>query len=167
MKGKIVLSADLSMRLDKILQRLRQKVYPDGIILTDISGQMIAAYSRIKETNVENLSALFASSMGATIEIANEVLEEDGFEFNLHEGKKTSVFISKISNSFILAVIFSSADAAGMIRLFTKRACKEIYDLVNEFEQEVTGETKVPAVDDDFSDELSRQIMEMFDIKQN
>ena len=166
MKGKIVLSADLSMKLDKVLQRLRQKVHPDGIILTDISGQMIAAYTKVKETNVENLSALFASSMGATIEIANEVLEDEGFEFNLHEGRKTSVFISKISNSFILAVVFSSAEATGMIRLFTKRACKEIYDLVNEFEQEVGKETKTQVVEN-FSDELSRQIMEMFDIKQN
>jgi len=166
MKGKIVLSADLSMKLDKVLQRLRQKVHPDGIILTDISGQMIAAYTKVKETNVENLSALFASSMGATTEIANEVLEDEGFEFNLHEGRRTSVFISRISNSFILAVVFSSTEATGMIRLFTKRACKEIYDLVNEFEQEVNKETKTQVVEN-FSDELSRQIMEMFDIKQN
>jgi len=166
MTGKIVLSSELSLKLDKVLQRLRQKVHPEGIILTDISGQLIAAYTKVKETNIENLAALFASSMGATIEIANEVMESEGFEFNLHEGKQTSVFISKISNSFILAVIFQGSETTGMIRLFTKRACKEIQNLVEEFEQEVNNNLK-PTLTNNFSEELSKQLMDLFDIKQN
>lgn len=160
MSEKMILSAELSYKIDYILDQLKQKVQPTCIILTDISGQLLAFYARSKSIKVENLAALFASNMGATSEIANEVLETEGFEFNLHEGKSHSVFISKIGNSFLLAVVFNSDVPVGMIRLFTKRACKELSFLTTEFEQTVQT-NQVQFFNENFTDELSQQFTEL------
>lgn len=164
MTQTIVISAELSIKIDKIINQLRHKIHPNCIVVTDISGQLISFYAAQKEINIENLAALFASNMGATCEIANEVLEEEGFEFNLHEGKQSSVFISKISNSLVLAVVFDSSEAIGFVRLFTKRACKELLLLVDEFEQEVNPKVK-KLLDNNFSEELSKQFMDLLDTK--
>jgi len=164
MLHKLVLSSELSVAIDQILTNLRNKIYPDCIVLTDISGQLISFYAKTKEVNIENLAALFASNMGATTEIAQEVMEVEGFDFNLHEGKHSSVFISKIGQSFLLAVVFHSSEQIGLIRLFTKRACQEIVQLTEQFETEMSARMKV-SMNDTFSDELSRQFMGILESK--
>lgn len=162
MDKKIVLSSELSMKINKIITQLRQKVYPDCILLTDISGQLLDSYARFKEIRVENLSALFASNMGATNEIATEISEDDGFEFNLHEGKHHNVFISKIASSFVLAIIFPTSEKVGVVRLFAKRASMELMQLIDEFETQVNvGLPK--SLNKNFSGELSRQFMDLLE----
>lgn len=161
---QIILSSELSMKIDKIIYQLRQKIYPDCIILTDISGQLLSSYARYREISVDNLAALFASNMGATGEIASELSEKESFECNLHEGKQRSIFVSKIGGSFLLAVIFPSSTAVGMIRLFTKRACKELLALTKDFEQQLGAKVKT-SLRENFSDELSNKFMELLETK--
>jgi len=166
MTQKIVLSSELSIKIDQIITRLRDKTHSDFIVLTDISGQLLAFYARHNEINVQNLAALFASNMGATSEIANEVLEKEGFDFNLHEGKANSIFVSKIRQSFLLAVVFRSTETVGFVRLFTKRACKELHVLTYDFERQLSvGPIKITG--DKYSDELAKQFSDILGDKIN
>jgi len=161
MSKKIILTAELSTKINKIISSLREKIQPECIVFTDISGKLLSSYIRNREISVENLAALFASNMGATNEIANEICEKDGFDFNLHEGKEHCIFISRIATSFILAVVFHSLETVGMVRLFTKRACIELLALTEEFEGQM-GNPDQKRVDDTFSDELAKKIELLF-----
>ncbi len=161
MSKQIILTVELSSKMNKIIGALREKIQPECIVFTDISGKLLSSYLRNREISIENLAALFASSMGATNEIANEICEKDGFDFNLHEGREHCIFISRIASSFILAVVFHSLEAVGMVRLFTKRACIELLALTEEFEGQMTNPNQ-KRVDDSFSDELSKKIELLF-----
>ncbi|MBN1352509.1 roadblock/LC7 domain-containing protein [candidate division KSB1 bacterium] len=166
MTNMMILRSDMSLKIDKIIDHLREKTHPICIILTDIGGQLISYYTRFREINVENLGALFASNMGATAEIANEVLENDGFESNFHEGKQNNVFISKIADSFLMAVVFSNSTPIGIIRLFAKRACQELSTLLHDFEQQISVQAS-KNVNQNFSEELSKQFEDILSTKRS
>lgn len=157
MSEKMILSSDLSMKIDKIIDQLRQKIHPICIVLADISGQLLSTYNANKEIDVTGLAALFASNMGATGAIAEKIYETSGFDFIMQEGKDYNVFLSKIKNSYILAIVFSRSHQMGMVRLFTKKACNELLELTEEYE--IQNQTAIKkGVGDNFSSILSKQL---------
>lgn len=162
MSEKMFLSSELSMKIDKIIDQLRQKTQPVCIILADISGQLLSTYNTNKEIDVTSLAALFASNMGATTAIAETIFETSGFDFIMQEGKDCNVFLSKIQNSYLLAVVFSRSNQIGMVRLFTKKACNELVELTEEYEIQNQKVAK-KSVGDNFSGILSKQLTEIFE----
>lgn len=161
MSDEMVLSLELSMKFDKIVDQLRQKLYPHCIILADITGQLLSYHISNKEFEAANLAALFASNLGATSAIADEIQEEDGFDSVMQEGKNYNIFLSKIGNSYLLAVIFSKKDQIGLVRLFTKKACEELFALTGEYEKQ--NPTLVSKkVGKDFSEKLDQVFDDIF-----
>jgi len=162
MSERMILSSDLSMKIDKIIDQLRQKTHPICIVLADISGQLLSTYNANKEIDVTGLAALFASNMGATGAIAEKIYETSGFDSIMQEGKDSNVFLSKIKNSYLLAIVFSSSHQIGMVRLFTKKACNELLELTQEYEvQNQTTMKKV--VGNNLSGKLSQQLTNVFE----
>ena len=162
MSEKMLLSSELSMKIDKIIDQLQQKIQPVCIVLADISGQLLSTYNANKEIDVTNLAALFASNMGATSAIADTIFESSGFDFIMQEGKDYNVFLSKIQRSYLLAVVFSKSHQIGMVRLFTKKACNELVELTEEYETQNQKATK-KSVGENLSGILSKQLTEIFE----
>ena len=79
----------------------------------------------------------------------------------MHEGKNYSVFLSKIENSYLLAVVFSRYEKIGVVRLFAKRACQELLVLVREYEvQNQTAAKKT--IGKAFSEKLAQQFSDIY-----
>ncbi|MBC8183547.1 roadblock/LC7 domain-containing protein [candidate division KSB1 bacterium] len=157
MSEKLFLSSELSMKLDKIVNQLMEKLRPRFIILADITGQLLSSYLAKKDIDVTGLSALFASNIGATKAIAEKLDQTASFDFILHEGKDMNIFLSKIEKSFLLAVVFKKTDQIGMVRLFTKKASEELQSLIKEYEEERPNAVK-QVLGGEFSSKLADQL---------
>ncbi len=136
MQGGMILSSELAMKIDKIIEQLRKKINPRCIVLADISGRVISTYVSRNNIDVTSLAALFASNIGATGAIAEKIQETSGFDTIMQEGKNFNVFLSKVQNSYILAVVFSRSEQVGMVRLFTKKACDNLVEIAVEYEKQ-------------------------------
>ena len=155
------LSSELSIKMDKVIDKLRQKLNPNCIILADISGQLLSSHVASSEIDTTGLAALFASNIGATSAIAEKVNENSGFDTVMHEGKNYNIFLSKIGKSYLLAVIFTRADQIGRVRLFTKKACEELLILSREYERQ--NQTVIKnKFGIKFSDKLADQLTNIF-----
>lgn len=160
MPDGMVLSSELSMKMDNIIGKLRQKLNPNCIILADISGQLLSSYVSNIRIDVSSLAALFASNIGATSAIAEKIKETAGFDTMLHEGKNYNIFLSKIGKSYLLAVVFSRSDQIGMVRLFTKKASQELLVLSREYEKQNKNATR-NNIGNKFTDKLAVQLTDI------
>lgn len=162
MSQKMILSSELSMKMDKIIDQLRQKTHPICIVLADISGQLLATYNANKEIDIPGLAALFASNVGATGAIAEKINETSGFDSFMQEGKNSNIFLSKIKNSYLLAIVFASSHQIGMVRLFAKKACNQLAELIQQYELQNHSSMK-KIVGNNMSTKLSQQLSNIFE----
>ena len=162
MSEGMFLSSEISMKLDKVIAQLRQKLHPNCIILADISGQLLASYISNNEIDATGLAALFASNVGATSAIADKIQETEGFNFILHEGKSYNIFLSKIGNSYLMAVVFMRSEQIGIVRLFSKKASEQLLLLSREYEE--LNDTAIKnKIGNKFSEKLVDNLTDIFD----
>jgi len=161
MSEAMLLSTELSVKMDKIIEQLRKKLHPTCIILADISGQLLSNYVVDKSIDVIGLAALFASKIGATSAIALKIKEDTGFDTVMYEGKNQNVFLSKIKDSYLLAVIFTKSDQVGLVRLFARKACDNLAELIQEYEFQNKVENKIN-IGANFSTKLEQNLLDIF-----
>ena len=106
------------------------------------------------------LSALTASNMAATAEIARQIGEENPFKLMFHEGDDQNIYLSNVAGSFLLVVLFSTKVQIGLVRLFTGQAVKNLIPLAAEFENVQKEQGRV--VDDEFGQALTTEIESLF-----
>ena len=152
----LVLSAELMDKIDDVLAELLNKAQASYIILADISGQLISKIGKKRNLDPTIISALTASNMAATTEIAKQVGEKVPFKMVFHEGEKHNIYLSGVGSSFLLAVVFEVSVQIGLVRLYTKEAGKKLLPLAEKFEglQQSTGQM----IDDEFNDALAAEL---------
>ncbi len=142
--------------IEYILSHLLQKSRATSVLLADISGQMIGSAGDISQLDPGAVSALSASDISATAELARQLGESKPFRILFHEGERHHLYLSVAGSSLILIVVFAATVPIGLVRLFTERAVKELLQLASEFEAalEQAGGAFSESFEESLADEL-------------
>ena len=160
MGSGFILSADLKDGIDDVLAMLQRKTQANCILLADISGQLISQTGAVDHFEANHFSALAASNMAATTEMAKMVSEKKRFKLLFHEGEHKNVYLSNVGDSFLLVVIFGSSVQIGLVLLFAKQAAQKLLPLSETFEKLQPQPNK--AVSGEFVDALSEEMNHTF-----
>lgn len=158
----VVLSGEKYKAVAEILSDLASKTRAKAIIFADSNGHPITQRGQTSEINIPNMAALCAGDFAATAEMAKIIGEQKKFKYLYHEGDKTNVYLSSVTENFLLIIIFDSNIALGMIRIFTKRTIQTLAELL---EQAKDDERKASEfLDVEFSTYLNQELDKAFDI---
>jgi predicted regulator of Ras-like GTPase activity (Roadblock/LC7/MglB family) len=143
-------------QIEYILSHLLQKSRATCVLLADISGQLISSVGEISQLDPGAVSALSASDISATAELARQLGESKPFRILFHEGERHHLYLSVVGSSLILIVVFAATVPIGLVRLFTERAVKELLQLTSEFEAalEQVGGAFSESFEESLADEL-------------
>jgi len=156
----VVLAGEYYNQAVAILAELAAKTRANLIVLADMSGQLITQRGNVDGISVATLAALAAGDVAATTEMAKLIGESSQFRFLFHEGEKINIYLSNVSDHFLLIVVFESHIALGMIRVYTNRAIEEMRKLIETVKAE---EQKAASVlDAEFSTLLSKELDKSF-----
>jgi predicted regulator of Ras-like GTPase activity (Roadblock/LC7/MglB family) len=156
----LVLTDDLTDKLEAILEQLQAKLPGTALLLTDVGGRLLSSRGVQRRYDPVSLAALVAGNMAATTEIARQIGEHQPFQLIFHEGDENNIYLSEIGGSFLLVVVFDQSLQLGIVRLFTRQAVKELRPLVETFER--LQEEQKPSLDSDFGTELTTEMDQAF-----
>jgi len=159
----VILPAKILDEIEKLLNRLYKKTEATAVLLIDVSGQLISSKGRVEGVDIASLAALIASDIAAVTEMSKLIGDSNRLKLRFHEGENASVLTSKVKDKFILTTIFKPPVQIGLVRLYTREVVTKLLALVDQFETNGSGVTRV--VDADFSaslaDEMERAFSEL------
>ena len=145
--------------INTTLRAFYQKTKCGAVILADSSGMLVAQAGTL-DANVKTLlSTLAAGNYAATNEMARLVQQEQGFKVHFLEGEKNSLFVTGVTESFFLVVVFAQNVTFGMVRILCGKMSEQLKELLN---MPVEGETveivQREVESEDFREELSSRL---------
>lgn len=168
MRGSLGITTDLSKQFEAILTNLYHQAKAESVLLADISGQLIDVVGQMNEGHPATLAALAASDVAAMSELSRQIGETQPQGAFLHEGNERGIYLSKVSDSFVLIVIFRSEIPLGLVRLFAKQGVQQLEGLAEDFESSVNQPVKEPAFQSedvgevDFGSALAEELEKAF-----
>jgi predicted regulator of Ras-like GTPase activity (Roadblock/LC7/MglB family) len=119
------LSEDASQKINQVLRELLVQVEAEAVFFCERGGSIIASQAVSPQANEETVAALAAGSFVATLTMAKLVGETE-FQNMLHQGEKTSIYMEGLKDDMILVVIFNKDSNPGLVKLYTKTACRQL-----------------------------------------
>lgn len=117
-------------QLDKIYDVLKTTLIEIGVetvILLDTAGNVITSVDDGTDRHdMYSLGALAAANFSAMRSMA-KIAGEEEFSLLFHKGQKKNIYLSSVSDDFLLFVIFNNDMSLGLLRL---RVAKVIGDLL-------------------------------------
>jgi len=151
---------ELFVRLEDCLERLLSRSRALSVFLADTSGELISETGKATGLPLPNLAALAAGNMAATAELARQMGEPAPFSYLFHEGRRRSIYISSVGQTFLLAIIFDEMTQIGLVRIFARLAVNELVGLAAELEPWMERMSSI--VDRDFGEAIARGLDEAF-----
>lgn len=112
-------------KIQAIANKLQQDSRAKTCLLIDKNGQLVAAAGDSAHLDTTSLSSLVAGNVAATGGIAN-LLHEEEFTGQSHEGKGLSIHMSLVGRRIILVVLFDKNTTQGLVRLRVKKAQEDL-----------------------------------------
>lgn len=128
---QLVMYEDEVRRIQTVTDRLQLDSRSRAILVVDKNGQLIAASGSANDLDTTSLSSLVAGNVAATGGIA-QLIEEEEFTGQFHEGKGISVHMTIVARKMILVVLFDKNTTHGLVRLRVKKACVELEVVLEE-----------------------------------
>jgi len=150
----------LFIRIDDCLRRLLDRSRAVCVLLAEISGQLITEKGKDAGLDASALAAVAASNMAATAEMARQMGEPTSFSYLFHEGKRRSIYISAVGETFLLVIIFDELSQVGLVRIFARLAVGELLQVAAELEPWLQRASAV--VDREFGGALAEGLDEAF-----
>jgi predicted regulator of Ras-like GTPase activity (Roadblock/LC7/MglB family) len=117
-------------QLDKIYDTLKSTLIDIGVetaMLLDTAGNVITTVDDgVDRHDIYSLAALAAANFSAMRSMVKIVGEEE-FSLLFHKGQKENIYLSSVSDDFLLFVIFNNDMTLGLLRL---KVAKVIGDLI-------------------------------------
>ena len=141
------------------LRALYQKTKCAGVLLSDISGMLVAHAGTLDDSSKTLVSSLAAGNYAATNEMAKLIGEENGFKVHFLEGQKNSFYLTGIDESSFLVVIFGGQTTFGMIRVLVAKLAEQLRTILAAPQQgELVEITQRQVESEDFREELSTRL---------
>ena len=112
-------------QVQAVTNRLVQDANARVVFVVDKNGQLISASGDTGDLDTTSLASLTAGTIAATGGIA-QLLREQEFATQYHEGVRQNVHIQVVSGRVILVVIFDNRTSLGLVRLRVKRATENL-----------------------------------------
>ena len=128
--------AQIQAITDKLLRDSRSKT----ILIVDKNGQLIASSGGSTDLDTTSLSSLVAGNVAATGGIA-QVIREDEFTGQFHEGKDISVHMTLVARRIILVVLFGKDPPHGLVRLRVRKASEELTAVFEALERKAASQS--------------------------
>lgn len=116
-------------QLDKIFDTMKSSLIEIGVetaMLLDTAGNVITSVDNGSDRHdVYSLAALAAANFSAMRSMA-KIAGEEEFSLLFHRGQKENIYLSAVSNDFLLFVIFNNEMPLGLLRLKVARVIGEL-----------------------------------------
>jgi predicted regulator of Ras-like GTPase activity (Roadblock/LC7/MglB family) len=143
-------------QVQAVTDRLVQDANARVVFVVDKNGQLIAGSGDTADLDTTSLASLAAGNIAATGGIA-QLLREQEFATQYHEGVRQNVHIQVVSGRVILVVIFDNRTSLGLVRLRVKRANEQltrIFEMVMAKAQDPFQASPFAEITDDDIDNL-------------
>lgn len=124
-RSPMVMYEDDYREIRQVVGTLVRQSNARAVFIVDKDGQLIASAGETDDLDTTSLASLTAGNIAATGGIA-QLLREQEFATQFHEGKRANIHIQLVGNRVILVVIFDSRSSLGLVRLRVKKACQEL-----------------------------------------
>lgn len=121
-------------KVDALLDDLLTKSHARYALIVDLKGFVIAHNKALwasKPPSLDSLATLIAGNYSANMAIA-KLFGEEGFKEMVQQGDSVGMYIEELADSALLVTIFDASAALGRVKLFTKKAVKEIQTILSE-----------------------------------
>ena len=142
--GHTIITEQDYPRFMAILEGLDREANAKFVFLLDKSGQQIASAGEMAEVDPTSLASLTAGNVAATEGVA-QLVGEEGFTSQFHEGKRDNLHISVVGNRMILLVVFDARSSLGLVRLRVEQCMPQLDSIVHDMEQRGDGATGATA----------------------
>ena len=136
----MILYEDELKRLEEITGRLWRDTSATSVFIIDVNGQLVSCLGNYQSLDTTALASLIAGSVMATSGLAN-ILGEEDFPTHFHEGKHEHLYIARIADGLILAVVFGGDTSLGLVRLRVKKAATRLLTVYEEIESRAQSAT--------------------------
>lgn len=145
------------------LETLRKESNAESILLIDKAGQLITSAGDITAMDISAFSSLSAADFAATSQLAM-LIGENEFNTLFHQGKKLSMYVSVVSQSVILVVIFSQKTTLGLVRLKVNNTTRKLESIFSRIFDKLgtVSEEKEKEFGEDFFKEADNEIDSLF-----
>ncbi len=155
--SSFVMFEDDASRIQAVVDRLLRDALANVVFVVDKSGQLLASAGSTEAMDTTSLASLTAGNVAATGGIAN-LLRENEFSTQFHEGEHANVHIQLVGKRVILVVIFDHRSSLGLVRLRVKRANEELEQLLQSMVSKMDDES----VHEHFSEISDEEIDRLF-----
>jgi predicted regulator of Ras-like GTPase activity (Roadblock/LC7/MglB family) len=115
--------------LDQTLTDLIQKLPAQLVVLTDVSGQLVAARGEQERINLVALGSLISGDLAASQEIARLMGEYQDHQMVLREGRTAHTFIVEAGHHLALLVRLSQEIPLGWARMVIRQAAQQLAEI--------------------------------------
>lgn len=138
-----------------VVERLVREANARVVFIIDKNGNLIAGSGDTEQVDTTSLASLTAGNIAATGGIA-QLLQENEFATQFHEGERANIHIQVVGKQVILVVIFDSKTSLGLVRLRVKKATEEIVRVLDAMKERSAGKQSSPfdEITDDDIDKL-------------
>jgi len=161
-KGFLILSDKRSNEITKCLINLRFETGANCILMADVVGHLIAKVGESCGLDLTTLISLQAGCFAATFEMSKYLGETNAINLNFHEGVAYDIYSANVGDNLFLLLIYDrkrSTSRIGMVWLYTKRAIRELLEIVSSSDTLQVGEV----FDNEFSASLKDKLDSLFD----
>ena len=125
MSTQTVMYEEEFLQIQTVVDRLVREANAKVVFTVDKNGQLIAASGELDNLDTTSLASLAAGNIAATGGIA-QLLREEEFGTQFHEGANANVHMQLVGGKIILVVIFDSRSSLGLVRLRVRRATQQL-----------------------------------------
>jgi predicted regulator of Ras-like GTPase activity (Roadblock/LC7/MglB family) len=144
-------------QIQKVVARLVKEANAKVVFIVDKNGQLIAVSGDDDSIDMTSLASLTAGCIAATGAIA-QLLRENEFVTQFHEGEFANIHIQLVGNRVILVVVFDVKSSLGLVRLRVRKASDEL----NRIFLAVLAKAQEPGADSPFTEITDDDINSLF-----
>ncbi len=156
MSSQLVLYEEEHEQIVAICDALHIDACAKAVFLVNKNGQLLANSGDTGDMDTTSLASLTAGNIAATGGLA-QLLGEEEFSIQFHEGARDNVHISLVGQKVILVLIFDERSSLGLVRLRVRRASEQlatVFEVINSKAEEQQGSTPFSEITDDDIDNL-------------
>lgn len=126
------LSPESYQQVSDILVKLMIDMQSTAVLLADSSGTLVFRHGSCTDQEMNILATLAAADYAATAEMARIIGEPVRFRAHFYEGQNASLYITGVTTSFFLAVIFGRGISFGMVRVKVNKAIGYLEEILEQ-----------------------------------
>ena len=146
-----------------ILTELVRNASAKSVLLIDRTGQLISSLGIPPDFDVISFASLCAADFEANTQLARLIGERD-FTTLYHQGADESMYLSRVDQRVVVAVLFDRGTTLGLVRLRVKRAVEQLSPIMGRLLEKVQyhHEEFASDVDEDFALRAEAEIDNLF-----